>query len=128
MRVLSKSGLTRSVSRPGPMAVETNFIYRLAQLRVIFGPMHVVAIEAGDAAPVHHTLHKIISLHAVLVRGAVGEVGKSQFAKLVIFQLPEIPQIQPNAIPNRPVIIFSLDRIAQQAVPANGTGYKCRWR
>ena len=96
------------------VAIQANLVHRLAQLRVISGAVHVVAIEARDAAAVHHALHEIVSLHAILVRGAVGKMRESQLAQRVIFQLPVILQIQPHVIADRPVVVFPFDRIAER--------------
>ena len=71
--------------------------------------MHVVAAEAGQAARIHDTGHKIIALHAILVCGAVGEMCECGFAQLVIFQLPVIRQIQSDLKSDRPVVSLALD-------------------
>ena len=55
--------------------------------------MRIVAAEAGHPTPVHHALHKIISLHPIFVRGAVGEVREGRLAQRVLFQLPKILQV-----------------------------------
>ena len=78
-------------------------------------PCDIVASEAGDAAAVHHALDEVVALHAVLVRGAVGEMREGGLAELVIFELPEILQIQAHVIADRPVVIFAVDGIRQRA-------------
>src|ERR1035437_1246469 len=77
--------------------------------------MHIVAIEAGDAAPVHDALHKIVPLHPVLVRRAVGKMREALLAQSMLFQLPVIPQVQSHVETHRPVVILSLDGIVQRA-------------
>src|SRR6266853_4034718 len=57
VRVLRQGCFARAVARTWPVAIEANFIHRLAQLGVILRAVHIVAIEACDAAPIHHTLH-----------------------------------------------------------------------
>jgi hypothetical protein len=47
-----------------------------------------MATEAGHAAAVHRALHKILTLHAVLVCRAIGEMRKRSLAELVLFELP----------------------------------------
>ena len=62
----------------------------LRPLRVILGAMNIVATEACDSASVHHALHEIISLHAVLMSSSVREVREGGLAKFVFFKLPKI--------------------------------------
>ena len=90
MRVLLDGRGMRAVRRVRPVAVEAHDAGRLAAVRIVGGAVDVVAGEAGDAARVHQALHEIVALHAVLVRGAVGEMGEGGLAELVLFQLPEI--------------------------------------
>jgi len=52
--------------------------------------MDIVATEAGHTAPVHQALNEIVSLHPVLMAGAVGEVGERCLAQFVFFELPKI--------------------------------------
>src|ERR1700721_2964560 len=63
------------------VTVETQRIARLAHHGDILGAMRIVAAGTGDSARIHQALHKIIALHAVLVRGAIREVRKGEFAK-----------------------------------------------
>lgn len=60
---------------------------------------------------VHDALHEIIALHAILVRRAIGEVIEGGLTKRAVFEFPEIPQPQTDVIPDRPVVIFSVDRV-----------------
>ena len=78
MRVLFDRRRAWAVRRDGPWQSRQSCIGWLAQLRVVVGAMNIVAIEAGDAAAIHHALHEIVALHAVLVRGAVGEMSESR--------------------------------------------------
>ena len=75
--------------------------------------MHVVATEAAHAVCIHDTLHKIIALHSILVRGAISEVGEALLTELVLFQLPEILEIHSHVESDRPIVIFAIDRILQ---------------
>ena len=75
------------------MAGEAHLPDRLDQIGVVAGAMRVVAAEAGDAPPVHHTLDEVVALHPVLVRRAVGEVRERRLAELVLFETPEVLQI-----------------------------------
>ena len=65
------------------VTVETQGIAGLADHANIVGAMRVVAAKARHAARIHQALHEVVALHAVLVRGAVGEVRKSRFAPSV---------------------------------------------
>ena len=113
MSMRGKSSRTRSVSPPGRMAIQTNLVGRLAQLRVIIRAMHVVAVIAGNAAPVHHALRKIVSLHSILVRRPIRKMRKTQLAQRMLLQLPVIAQRKPHVISNRPIVIFSFNWIGQ---------------
>src|ERR1700722_9686977 len=115
MSMLLDGGGAWAVERKRAVTIEAKAVGGLAQLRVIFGAVNVVATEAGDAAAVHHALHEIISLHAIFVRGAVGEMGEGGFAESVFLKLPIILQIQARVIADGPVVIFAFDRIGQRA-------------
>jgi|SRR5580692_5570256 hypothetical protein len=47
--------------------------------------------RAHDSVPVHHALHKIIALHAILVRRAIGKIIESSLPQAAVFELPENP-------------------------------------
>jgi hypothetical protein len=111
MGMLFESRCPRSVARAGLVAVEANLINWLSQLRVVVRAVHVVAIEAGYAAAIHHALHKIITLHAVFVRRAVCKMREALFAEFVIFELPEIREILTYMVADGPVVITSFHRI-----------------
>ena len=69
----------RPILRVRPVTREAHLARRLAQLRRVFGPVHVVATEAGDAAIIHEALDEVVALHAVLMgrRKWVNEVAPS---------------------------------------------------
>ena len=96
------------------MTGETQVARRLQQVGVIRRAVDVVAAEARDSALVHHALHEVVSLHAVLVRGAVGEVGEACFAQPVFLQLPVILQLPALVKADRPVEVASFDRVGQR--------------
>lgn len=56
------------------MAIEAELIGGLPELSVIAGAVHVVAVKAGDPSAIHHRLHKIVALHAILVCGAAADI------------------------------------------------------
>ncbi len=56
------------------MTVQTEFLGGLPQLRVIVGPVNIVACCAGHAMAVHHALNEIVALHSVFMCSAIGEV------------------------------------------------------
>ena len=95
VRVLLKSrrarpvGQTRSVTGKAELVA----VDRRAQLRVVIGPVNVVATETCDAAPIHHALHEVVSLHAILMGRAVRKMRERRLAKRVFFECPEILQI-----------------------------------
>ena len=112
--MFGKRRCTGTIPRIGAVAIQAKFIRGFAQLRVIVRAVYVVAVKAGDAAPVHDALRKIISLHAVLVRRAVWKMREAQLAERVILELPVVPQIQARVISDRPIVIFSFDRIGER--------------
>lgn len=71
--------------------------------------MHVVAGEASNSAPVHDALHKIISLHPVLMRRAIREMREGSLAKGDVFELPIILKVKTAVVPHGPVVSFTLD-------------------
>ena len=75
--------------------------------------MRIVATETGNAPSVHEAGDEIIPLHPVLVCRPVREVSESCFPELVFLQLLEVRQLQANMEADRPVIVFSFDRIFQ---------------
>ena len=74
MRVCFDGRGARAVRRIRAVALQAEHVGRLQQVGIVLRAVNVVATEAGDAVRVHHALHKIVALHAVLVRGAVGEM------------------------------------------------------
>src|SRR5580693_9345086 len=72
-----------------------------------------MATEAGDAACIHQTGREIVALHAVLVRRAICKMCEGGLAKLVILKLPEIVEVEAHLKPDRPIVIFSVDRIVE---------------
>src|SRR5438067_2249089 len=77
-RLVMRMLLDRSGMRPvlgiGAMTGEAHLAWRLAQLRPELGTVHIMATEAGYPAVVHEALNKVIALHAIFVRCAVGEM------------------------------------------------------
>ena len=114
MRVLLYRWRMRSILRIRTVAPETKSVPWLAHHSRIFRAVRVVATEAGNAAGVHEACDEIIALHAVLVRGPVGIVREGCFSELVLLQLPELRQIQADMKADRPVIVFTLDRVSQR--------------
>ena len=90
MRVLLDGGGVRPVGRVRAMTVEAQDVGRLPQHCVIVVAMHVVTTEAGDAALVHQADGEVVALHAILVSGAVAEVGEGGLPEFVRLQFPEI--------------------------------------
>ena len=115
VRVLLDAGSMRTTLRVGAMAGQAHRISRLAQHRLVFRAVWIVATETRDAARVHEALNEIVPLHAVLVGGPIGEVREAYFSKLVLLQSPEVRQVQSNMKADGPIVILSLDRIGQRA-------------
>lgn len=77
VRVFLESGCARAVCRRRAMTIQTDLIRWLSQLSVILRSMNVVATRAGNSVPVHHALSKVVALHAILVRRAIGKIVKT---------------------------------------------------
>ena len=75
------------------MTIQANLISRLSQLRVVRRAMHVVAGGAGNPVAIHYALREVVSLHAILVRRAVGEIIKGGLPQSAVFQLPVVGQL-----------------------------------
>jgi hypothetical protein len=56
------------------VTVETEFVGRFPQLRVVVGAVNIMAGGACYAVTVHHALDEVVALHPVFVRSAIGEV------------------------------------------------------
>ena len=54
------------------MTIEANRPGRFPKLRVIFCAVRIVAIETSHPSAIHHALNEIITLHPILMRGAIG--------------------------------------------------------
>ena len=90
--------------------------------------MHIMAGRTRDSVPVHDALHKVVALHAILVRGAVGEVVERRLTEGAVLELPEVLQSQPHVVADRPIVVSVFDRIRQEAGPASGIGCTRRFR
>ena len=97
------------------MAFQAHLTGRLEQKSIIRGSVHVVTARALDSAGIHYALNKVISLHPILVGRAIGVVSKRCLTQLVLFELPELLQLETGMEPDRPVIILALDWIRQRA-------------
>ena len=76
--------------------------------------MHVVATETCHAMGVHGALDKIVALHPVLVRGAVGKMRKGLLTGLMLFKFPKIFEVEAHLEAYRPIVVFSLNGIGQR--------------
>jgi hypothetical protein len=74
------------------MTIKADLVRRFSQLRVIARAMHIMAGRTRDSVPVHDALHKVVALHAILVRGAVWEVVKACLPERAVLELPEVLQ------------------------------------
>src|SRR5580704_14140420 len=73
-----------------------------------------MATETAHTVRVHCALDKIIALHPILMRGAVGEMSEGLLPRLVLFQLPEILEIHSDLEAHRPVVILAIDGVTQR--------------
>src|SRR5689334_19405103 len=70
--------------------------------------------KAGYAAVVHEALNEVIALHAILVRRAVGKMRERRVTKFMLFEFPEVVEVQAHMEANGPVIVFAIDRVRQR--------------
>jgi signal transduction histidine kinase len=94
MGVLLDCCRMRPVLCIGAVAGKAQSIAGLAHDPRVISPVRIVTIEAGDAARVHEARDEVVSLHAILMRGPVGKVGKARLSELVLLQLPEVRQLK----------------------------------
>ena len=92
------------------MTGKADHVGGLEQIGVIGGAMDVMAAEASDAAGVHNALHEVVTLHAVLVAGPVGKVGKTLLAGLGFFQVPKVLETQPLLKSDWPSVVLPRDQ------------------
>src|SRR5262249_43152485 len=114
MRVLLDAGGMGTVLRVGAVAGQAHRIPQLAQHRLVFRAVRIVATETRDAARVHEALNEIVALHAVLVRRTLGKVREACFTELVLFKLPKICKVQSNVEADGPIVVLPLDRVIQR--------------
>src|SRR5262249_21713023 len=114
MRVLLDAAGMGTILGVGAVAGQAHRISGLAQDRLVFRAVRIVATETCDATRVHEALNEIISLHAVLVSGAVGKVREACFTELVLFKLPKICKVQSNVEADGPIVVLPFDRIVQR--------------
>ena len=69
--------------------------------------MHIVAAEARDTAAVHQAVHVIVRLHPVLLCRSLRVVRKRGFAEMVLFEGPEILQLETHVEADGPVIVLT---------------------
>ena len=105
----------RTVLRIGAMAGQTYFLHWFPQRCIILAAMRIVTAEAGHSARIHQALNKIISLHAILVGGAVGKMRKGQFAEFVLFEIPEIGELETHVESDRPVVIAAVNLLVHRS-------------
>ena len=74
MGVVLQCGRIGTVKRARPMTIQTQLVRWLSELCVVVGAVCIVAAKTGHAVLVHRTLHKVVALHPILVRGTVWEM------------------------------------------------------
>jgi hypothetical protein len=104
----------RAIGRRWPMTIQAQLVYWLSELRIVLSAMHIVAGRACDTVLVHHALHKVITLHPVLMRGSVREVRERRMTHGDVFELPVVCQMKTAVVANRPIIGFTLDLFGER--------------
>ena len=91
VRVLFDAGnAVGAVRRIRTVALQAHHAGGFQQVRIVGCAMNIVATETGHAARIHYTVHKIVTLHSILVGGAIGEVRERCLTEFMILQLPMI--------------------------------------
>src|SRR6185312_12923876 len=94
----------------------TNQAQRIAgkrQVRGVLVAVYLMTIEAAHSAVVHHALREIVTLHAVLMRGAVGVVEETWRPQANVFQIPMICEPLTGKKSYWPVVVFSCNGIGR---------------
>ena len=94
------------------MTVQAELIYGLSELGIVFRAVNVVTGGTTNTPLVHHALHEIVTLHAVLVRRSIGEVEKVSLAEISGFQGPIVREMSGHVIADGPVVCFSFDKLS----------------
>ena len=92
------------------MTIETEFVGRFPQLRVVVRAVNIVAGRASDTVAVHYALNEVVPLHPVLVRCAIGEMPEICLPKRDVFELPVVHKTYAYVVANRPVIGFAFNQ------------------
>src|SRR5271156_312391 len=108
------AGYVWTIRRRCTVAVEADLVNGLTKLRIVFGPVYVVARCAGDALPVHHALHKVIALHPIFVSGPIRKMSESRLPQCVIFEFPVVRQAETGAVTNGPVVSLPSDLLRKR--------------
>jgi hypothetical protein len=74
------------------MTGQTELFDWFDEIRVVARSVYVMAAEARDTSSVHQALGEIISLHAILMGGAVREMREGCLPELVLLEFPEVLQ------------------------------------
>jgi len=86
-------GRVRTIGCRWAVAIQANLVGRFSELGVVRGAVNVVTGVTSNSATVHDALRKVISLHPVLVRRAVGEIIEGRLTQGAVLQLPEVLQV-----------------------------------
>src|SRR3954452_16900484 len=104
----------RADGRLRPVALKTDNTCWLDEVSRILCSVHVMAARAHDSSCVHNTLHKIVALHPVFVRGSVREMRESCLPEFVGFQFPVLCKVRTDMKADRPVVVFALNRVRER--------------
>src|SRR6185436_184726 len=93
------------------VALQTDGVPGHTQIRLVVGPVDVMAGGALDALQVHLALHVVVALHAVLVRRAFRPMREARRAQMVFFELPHVGQPSAGLVTDGPVVVAALNGI-----------------
>src|SRR6185503_1158422 len=79
------------------------------EVRAVWRAMYLMTAEAGHTLLVHLAVDEVIRLHAVLVRRTFREMREGCLTGLMLFQLPEVLQLETLMEADRPIVILTID-------------------
>jgi len=94
------------------VAGEADLVAASVEAGGVFVAVNLVAVEAANLAVVHVALDIVVALHAVFVRGKIGELVEVGCAGLELFELPVVDETLAHLEADGPIVVFALDGIA----------------
>src|SRR6185437_3432904 len=88
------------------------------EVGLVLRAVDLVAVEAADVAVVHDAFREVVALHAIFVRGEVGELVEVGDAGLEIFEAPVVGEALAGDVADGPVVVLAVDGTGERAALA----------